>query len=54
LDRDFIHESLLAAAYAHASDLERAHAALQAMLEVVPGYTIAQLKARRYSSTRSI
>ena len=49
LDRDFIHDSFLAAAYANAGDLEDAHAALQAMLKTVPGYTIAQLKAKRYS-----
>jgi adenylate cyclase len=49
LDRDFIHDSFLAAAYANAGDLERARAALQSMLKTVPGYSIAQLKAKRYS-----
>ena len=49
LDRDFIHDSFLAAAYANAGDLERAHAALQSMLKSLPGYTIAQLKSKRYS-----
>ena len=49
LDRDFIHHSFLAAAYANAGDIEHARSALQAMLETVPGYTIAQLKAKRYS-----
>jgi adenylate cyclase len=49
LDRDFIHHSFLAAAYANAGDTERARVALHAMLETVPGYTIEQLKAKRYS-----
>jgi adenylate cyclase len=49
LDRDFIHHSFLAAAYANTGDIEHARVALRAMLETVPGYTIAQLKAKRYS-----
>jgi len=49
LSVDFIHDSFLAAAYANAGDLEHARAALRSMLSIVPGYTIAQLKAKRYS-----
>ena len=49
LSVDFIHHSFLAAAYANAGDLEHARAALHSMLTIVPGYTIAQLKAKRYS-----
>lgn len=49
LDSDFIHHSFLAAAYANFGDVEHARIALQAMLQTVPGYTIAQLKAKRYS-----
>jgi adenylate cyclase len=49
LSVDFIHDSFLAAAYANAGDLEHARAALRSMLTIVPGYTIAQLKAKHYS-----
>jgi adenylate cyclase len=49
LSVDFIHHSFLAAAYANAGDLEHARIALHSMLAIVPGYTIAQLKAKRYS-----
>ena len=39
----------LAAAYANVGDMPRASAALKTLLKAVPGYTIAQLKAKRYS-----
>jgi adenylate cyclase len=42
--------SNLAAAYANAGDMVQAHAALKAMLKVVPGATIAALRANRYSA----
>ena len=49
LAADMFHHSFLAAAYANAGDIEHARAALQAMLQTVPGYTVSQLKAKRYS-----
>jgi class 3 adenylate cyclase/tetratricopeptide (TPR) repeat protein len=49
LDRDFVLHSFLAAAYANKGDIAHARASLDAMLKLVPGYTVAQLKAKRYS-----
>ncbi|MEO6410012.1 MAG: adenylate/guanylate cyclase domain-containing protein [Burkholderiaceae bacterium] len=49
VDTDFIHHSFLAAAYANAGDTAHARVALAAMLKMIPGYTIAQLRAKRYS-----
>ena len=39
----------LPAAYANAGDMAHASAALKTLLQSMPGYTIAQLKAKRYS-----
>ena len=39
----------LPAAYANAGDMVRASAALKTLLQSVPGYTVEQLKAKRYS-----
>jgi adenylate cyclase len=39
----------LPAAYANAGDMAQASAALKTLLQSVPGYTVAQLKAKRYS-----
>jgi class 3 adenylate cyclase/TolB-like protein/tetratricopeptide (TPR) repeat protein len=44
----FIHLSL-AAAYANNGDMDKATAAKAQILRTVPGYTIAQLRAKRYS-----
>ena len=49
LQTDMFLHSFLAAAYANAGDLPQARQALKAMLASVPGYTIAQLKSKRYS-----
>ena len=49
LKTDMFLHSFLAAAYANAGDLPQARQALKAMLASVPGYTIAQLKSKRYS-----
>jgi hypothetical protein len=40
---------LLAAAYANNDDMEHAAASRAEVLRVVPGYTISQLRAKRYS-----
>ena len=40
---------LLAAAYANNGDMEKARATKAEILRIVPGYTIAQLRAKRYS-----
>ena len=39
----------LPAVYANAGDLPRARAALQALLQSSPNFTLAQLRAKRYS-----
>jgi adenylate cyclase len=39
----------LPAAYANAGEMDHASTALKTMLQAVPGYTIAQLRAKRYS-----
>jgi len=49
LSTDWINISFLAAAYANHGDTAKAAAAKTKMLKVVPGYTIAQLRAKRYS-----
>ena len=43
---DLLPQSLLAAAYANTGNTKQAQAALQAMLRTVPGYTVAQLRAK--------
>ncbi len=40
---------LLAAAYANYGDMEKAATAKAEVLRAVPGYTISQLRAKRYS-----
>ncbi|HXZ45431.1 MAG TPA: hypothetical protein VEH02_01735, partial [Pseudolabrys sp.] len=49
LDNDWINISFLTAAYANHGDMAKAAEAKTQMLKVVPGYTIAQLRAKRYS-----
>jgi len=46
---DWFITSFLAAAYANRGDIEKASAAKEEMLRKVPGYTIAQLRAKHYS-----
>ena len=46
---DYIPHTLLAAAYANAGDTVRAQATLEGMLRIVPGFTITQARAKRYS-----
>jgi tetratricopeptide (TPR) repeat protein len=46
---DWLITSFLAAAYANHGDLDKAVAARRAMLRIVPGYTIEQLRAKHYS-----
>jgi adenylate cyclase len=46
---DWFPHSFLAAAYANAGDIPNAKVALRSVLKVVPGYTVAQLRAKRYS-----
>ena len=43
---NFRPQALLAAAYANTGNIKQAQAALQAMLKTVPGYTLAQLRAK--------
>ena len=49
LDTDWIVQLFLAAAYANQGDLSKAKAAKDRALLTVPGYTVAQLRAKRYS-----
>jgi hypothetical protein len=49
LDTDWIVQLLLVAAYANRGDLVKAVAAKERLLQTVPGYTISQLRAKRYS-----
>jgi adenylate cyclase len=49
LDTDWIVQLFLAAAYANLGDLAKAKAAKDKALLTVPGYTISQLRAKRYS-----
>ena len=46
---DFVIHLFLAAAYANSGDFDHARDALNTMLRIFPGYTIAQLRAKRYS-----
>ena len=46
---DWFVTSFLAAAYANRGDIDKAVAAKNEMLRTVPGYTIAQLRAKHYS-----
>ena len=46
---DFVLHLFLAAAYANSGDIEHANDALTTVLKTVPGYTIAQLRAKRFS-----
>ncbi len=45
----WLNDLLLAAAYANHGDMAKAAAAKADALRTVPGYTIAQLRAKRYS-----
>jgi TolB-like protein len=49
LDNDWMNNLFLAAAYANHGDLAKAAMAKAEALRTVPGYTIAQLRAKRYS-----
>ena len=49
LDNDWMNNLFLAAAYANHGDLAKAAVAKTEALRTVPGYTIAQLRAKRYS-----
>jgi TolB-like protein/Tfp pilus assembly protein PilF len=49
LEPNWLVQLLLAAAYANHGDLEQAVATKERALRMVPGYTIAQLRAKRYS-----
>jgi TolB-like protein/tetratricopeptide (TPR) repeat protein len=49
LGSDWINNLFLAAAYANHGDMAKAAAAKADALRVVPGYTISQLRAKRYS-----
>jgi hypothetical protein len=49
---DLIIGLFLAAAYANHSDLLRAAAARAEVLRIAPGYTVAQLRAKRYARTQ--
>ncbi len=49
LDNDWMNNLFLAAAYANHGDMAKAAAAKADALRTVPGYTIAQLRAKRYS-----
>ena len=49
LDNDWMNNLFLAAAYANHGDLAKAAAAKAQVLRIVPGYTIMQLRAKRYS-----
>lgn len=46
---DFVLHLFLAAAYANSGDIDHAHDALNTTLKTVPGYTIAQLRGKRFS-----
>jgi hypothetical protein len=46
---DWFITSYLTAAYANRGDLAKAKAARDALLRTVPGYTIAQIRAKHYS-----
>ncbi len=46
---DFVIHLFLAAAYANSGDTARARDALNTMLRTLPGYTITQPRAKRYS-----
>lgn len=48
---DYNPHLLLGAAYANVGDLSRARAAVKTVLELVPGYSIARIRADRFSST---
>jgi TolB-like protein len=47
--RDLLWYARMAAAYANNGDMEKAAAARAELLRTVPGYTISQLRAKRYS-----
>jgi tetratricopeptide (TPR) repeat protein len=47
--RDLLWYTRMAAAYANNGDMEKAAAARAELLRTVPGYTISQLRAKRYS-----
>jgi len=47
--RDLLWYPRMAAAYANHGDMEKAAAAKTELLRIVPGYTISQLRAKRYS-----
>ena len=47
--RDVLWYALMAAAYASHGDMQKAAAAKTELLRIVPGYTISQLRAKRYS-----
>ena len=49
LEPNWLVQLFLAAAYANHGDLEQAVATKERALRMVPGYTIAQLRAKRYS-----
>ena len=49
VDLDFIQHSFLAAAYANTGDVAHARTELNVVLKDIPGYTIDQLRANRYS-----
>ena len=46
---DWFITSYLAAAYANRGDIDKARAAANAILRTVPGYSIAQVRAKHYS-----